>query len=384
MIINNSLDEVKKRENALSIIKSIVENEGRSSLFDLTGLSGGFIATPSEISLLETYVGPAIFEDALQEVGIEHMGGEKVLPINRTSSGILATILTLVEKDTNVVHYLAELPAHPSIPRSCKIVGANYFETDVFDEFSIPENTSLVVVTGSTMDHKVIDEDEFKKVIEMAHEKNIPVMVDDASGARLRTVVFNQAKACDLGADIAITSTDKLMPGPRGGLMAGRKDLIDEIKVKVNQFGLEAQPPAVLAMLNGIKNFNGDNLVKSFARKDELFDLLNERFSHFEKTPTGVMVSPEGLADEIDISHNLSQNDLAYVFSFILLKDYGIITIPPVSMPGASATIRFDLSTSDAFDLDLNDLNKKIVSSFEKLLDVIPNEEKCREIVFSF
>ena len=322
MIVNNSLDEVKKRENALSIIKNIVEDKGRESLFDLTGLSGGFIASPSELSLLETYVGPAIFEDALQEVGIEHMGGEKVLPVNRTSSGILATILTLVEKDSNVVHYLAELPAHPSIPRSCRLVGANYSETDVFDEFEIPENTSLVVVTGSTMDHKVIDEEEFKKVIEMAHERNIPVMVDDASGARLRTVVFNQAKACDLGADIAITSTDKLMPGPRGGLMAGRKDLIDEIKIKVNQFGLEAQPPAVLAMLNGIKNFNGDNLVNSFDRKDQLFDLLAARFDNFKKTPTGVMISPEDLAKEISISHNLSDNDLAFVFSFILLKDY--------------------------------------------------------------
>ena len=383
MIVNNSLDEVKKRENALSIIKSIVEIEGRSSLFDLTGLSGGFIATPSEISLLETYVGPAIFEDALQEVGIDHMGGEKVLPLNRTSSGILATILTLVKKDTNVVHYLAQLPAHPSIPRSCKLVGANYFETDVFEEFSIPKNTSLVVITGSTMDHKVIDEDEFKKVIEMAHEMDIPVMVDDASGARLRTVVFNQAKACDLGADIAITSTDKLMPGPRGGLMAGRKELIDEIKVKVNQFGLEAQPPAVLAMLNGIKNFDGDNLVKSFTRKDELFDLLNEKFNNFDKTPTGVMISPEGLNNEIDAQHNLSDNDVAFLFSFILLKEHGIITIPAVSMPGASATIRFDLSTSDAFNLDLKDLNKKIESSFVRLQEVITNEEKCREIVFN-
>ena len=382
MIVNSSLDEVKKRENALSIIKDIVDNKGREFLFDLTGLSGGFIASPSELSLLETYVGPAIFEDALQEVGIEHMGGEKVLPLNRTSSGILAAILTLVEKDSNVVHYLAELPAHPSIPRSCRLVGANYFETDVFDEFKIPENTSLVVVTGSTMDHKVIDEEEFKKVIEMAHEKDIPVMVDDASGARLRTVVFNQGKACDLGADIAITSTDKLMPGPRGGLMAGRKDLIDEIKIKVNQFGLEAQPPAVLAMLNGIKNFKGDNLVNSFDRKDQLFDLLSSKFNNFEKTPTGVMISPEGLAKEIDISHNLSDNDLAFVFSFILLKDYGIITIPAVGMPGASATIRFDLSTSDAFNLDLKDLTKKIESSFEKLLEAIPNEEKCREIVF--
>ena len=383
MIVDDSLDEVKKRENALSIIKDIVENNGREFLFDLTGLSGGFIASPSELSLLETYVGPAIFEDALQEVGIEHMGGEKVLPLNRTSSGILATILTLVAKDSNVVHYLAELPAHPSIPRSCSLVGANYFETDVFDEFAIPDNTSLVVITGSTMDHKVIDEDEFKKVIEMAHERNIPVMVDDASGARLRTVVFNQAKACDLGADIAITSTDKLMPGPRGGLMAGRKELIDEIKVKVHQFGLEAQPPAVLAMLNGIKNFNGENLKNSFERKDRLFDLLEENFSHIQKTPTGVMITPEDLADEIDISHDLSDNDLAFVFSLILLKDYGIITIPAVGMPGASATIRFDLSTADAFNMELDDLSQKITSSFDKLVNVIPNEDECKKIVFS-
>jgi len=382
MIIESSLDEVKKREKALLIIRDIVENNGRDSLYDLTGLSGGFIASPSELSLLETYVGPAIFEDALQEVGIEHMGGEKILPLNRTSSGILATILALVGKGTNVVHYLEQLPAHPSIPRSCKLVGANYFETDVFEEFTIPDNTSLVVITGSTMDLKVIDEDEFRKVIEMAHEKNIPVMVDDASGARLRTVVFNQARACDLGADIAITSTDKLMPGPRGGLMAGREDLIDLIKVKVNQFGLEAQPPVVLAMLNGIKNFSGENLIKSFSRKDEFFDILAKRFTNFQKTPNGVMISPEGLSREIDVDHSLSDNDLAFVLSFILLEDYGIITIPAVGMPGASATIRFDLSTNDAFNMDLDDLGKKIESSFDKLLSVIGDEDKCREIIF--
>lgn len=382
MIINNSLDEVKKREKALSIIRDIVENKGRDFLFDLTGLSGGFIASPSELNLLETYVGPAIFEDALQEVGIEHMGGEKVLPLNRTSSGILATILALVKKDTNVVHYLAKLPAHPSIPRSCNLVGANYFETDVFDEFTIPENTSLVVVTGSTMDLQVIDEDEFIKVIEMAHDRGIPVMVDDASGARLRTVVFNQKRACDLGADIAITSTDKLMPGPRGGLMAGKADFIDKIKVKVNQFGLEAQPPLVLAMMNGIKNFNGENLIKSFDRKEKLFDILNQKFDSFEKTPNGVMISPEGLASEITVPHDLSDNDLAFVFSFILLRDYGIITIPSVGMPGASATIRFDLSTNDAFNLDLEDLAQKISSSFDKLVSAIPDEDECRNIIF--
>lgn len=381
MIVSNSLDEVKKRENALRVIKNIVMDEGRENLFDLTGLSGGFIASDEDISLLETYVGPAIFEEELQIEGMNHLGGEKILPLNRTSSGILATVLSLVDKDTIVVHYLAELPAHPSIPRSCNIVGADYEEYDDFEEFNIPDNTSLVVITGSTMDHKVIDENEFKEIIDKAHEKDIPVLVDDASGARLRTVIFKQQKACDLGADIVITSTDKLMPGPRGGLMAGKEEFINQIKIKANQFGLEAQPPAILAMVNGLKNFTAENLLKSFERKDDFLKMLNDNVEIFELTPTGVMVTPEKLACEVKC--DLSPSDIAFIFSMILLKDEGIITIPAVSMPGASPTIRFDLSTSDAFKLGLEDLTEKIIDSFDKLKKIVLDDKKSFDVIFN-
>ena len=112
--------------------------------------------------------------------------------------------------------------------------------------------------------------------------------------------------------------------------------------------------------------------------------MLNQNFKKFQTTPTGVMITPKDLASELKVSHNLSDNDVAFVFSFILLKEHGIITIPPVSMPGASATIRFDLSTSDAFNLDLAELNKKIVSSFNNLEKLVINEDECREIVFNF
>ena len=385
MIVNNSLDEVKKRESSLKIIKSIIENEGRDSLYDVTGLSGGFIASDEELNLLETYVGPAIFEDELQIVGRKHLGGEKVLAVNRTSSGILASILALVEEGSHVSHFLAEFPAHPSIPRSCAIVGASYDEFIDIDKFTIPENTSLVVVTGSTMDHKVIDEELFKKVIDMAHEKDIPVLVDDASGARLRTAVFNQAKATELGADLVVTSTDKLMPGPRGGLMAGRKDLIDEIKVKANQFGLEAQPPLILAMVNGIRNYTEENLVKAMSRKEEFFDLLSEKYEMFEKTPTGVMVSEDSLNDQLDklnIETELSKKDCCFLWAMVLLKDFGIITIPAVGMPGASATIRIDLSTHDVIDMDLNELYEKIDQSFEEFLVLSQDVEKSKDLIF--
>ena len=385
MIVNNSLDEVKKRESALKIIKEIINDKGRDSLYDVTGLSGGFIASDEELNLLETYVGPAIFEDELQIVGRKHLGGEKVLAVNRTSSGILASILALVNEGDHVSHFLAEFPAHPSIPRSCAIVGASYDEFIDIDKFTIPDNTSLVVVTGSTMDHKVIDEELFKKVIDMAHEKDIPVLVDDASGARLRTAVFNQAKATELGADLVVTSTDKLMPGPRGGLMAGRKDLIDEIKVKANQFGLEAQPPLILAMVNGIKNYTEENLVKAISRKEEFYELLSEKYEMFEKTPTGVMVSEDSLKNQIEklnVETELSKKDCCFLWAMVLLKDFGIITIPAVGMPGASATIRIDLSTQDVIDMDLNALYEKIDDSFEEFLELSQDVEKSKELIF--
>lgn len=385
MIVNNSLDEVKKRESALKIIREIINEGGRDSLYDVTGLSGGFIASEEELNLLETYVGPAIFEDELQIAGKEHLGGEKVLAVNRTSSGILASILALVEKGTHVSHFLAEFPAHPSIPRACNIVGASYDEFVDIEKFNIPDNTSLVVVTGSTMDHKVIDEELFKQVIDMAHERDIPVLVDDASGARLRTAVFNQRKATELGADLVVTSTDKLMPGPRGGLMSGRADLIDEVKIKANQFGLEAQPPLILAMVNGIKNYTEDNLVNAISKKDEFFSLLAEKYEMFEKTPTGVRVSEESLKNQLsslNIETELSQKDCCFLWAMILLKDFGIITIPAVGMPGASASIRFDLSAQDVIDMDINQLYEMVDSSIEELLCLSQDVEKSKELIF--
>ena len=157
-------------------------------------------------------MGPAIFEERLQGGGLRHLGGEKVAAFNRTSSAILAAVLAITEPGSALIHYLPEMPSHPSVPLSAELASVRYHETDDFRE-PFPEDTSLVVVTGSTMDHRVISESLLKDIME-AGDAGIPVLVDDASGARLRTVIFNQ-RACDLGADLAVTSTDKLMHGPR-------------------------------------------------------------------------------------------------------------------------------------------------------------------------
>ena len=386
MLIENSLDEVKRRETSLKIIESIINNHGRNSLYDFTGLSGGFLATEEDLNLLETYVGPAIFEEKLQKLGKVHLGGEKIFPVNRTSTGILATILTLVPKNSCVIHFLPEFPSHPSIPRSCNLKNANYIEFDDISKFHTPKNTSLIIITGATMDHKVIREEIFEKIIAIAKEKEIPVLVDDASGARLRTAIYKQKKAIELGADLVVTSTDKLMMGPRGGLMAGKTDLINEIKACANKFGLEAQPPAIVAMVKGLEVYNENDLLNSIEKRNKLFKLIKKDFKRFEKSPTGVMISEDSLKFEIanqNVDSSFSPKDLCFLWAMILLKEEHIITIPAVAMPGASPTVRFDLASKDAHQIDIATLYSKIKNSFESLIKIASNEEIAKDILFS-
>lgn len=379
-----TLNEVKRREKGLKIIKNKIENDGIDSLIDLTGLAGGFDVTPEDISLLETYAGPAVFEEKIQKLGIEHLGGEKVLPLNRTTSGIAAMIIALVNPGTKIVHYLAKEPGHPSIPRTAELVGADYVEYTSLDDFKIDDNTSLVVITGTTMDLEVISVEDFKTVIKQAKEKNIIVAVDDASGARIRRAVYDQPRAIDLGADLAVTSTDKLMEGPRGGLMAGSVELIDQIKLVVNQYGLEAQAPLVVGMIKGLEKYSPDRIKEAFKEKDQLYQKLLDKQLNPLTTPTGFMFKEDEIKNEIEkrgVSVEVDADVIATVYSMLLIDNYNIITIPSVGMPGASKTVRFDWSAKDSNKLTMDELVNAVCDIFDKTAQVCKNN-KIEEVLY--
>jgi len=385
MLICSSLDEVKRREAAFRFIATTVNQEGRSSLYDLSGLAGGFPVKKSDLPFLETYSGPAIFELSLQKEGKKHLGGEKVAAFNRTSAALLATILALVKPGEEVLHYLPELPSHPSIPRSAKLQGASYAEFDNIEDFQLSEKTSLVVITGSTMDHQVIPLDDFEKIIQISHKEQVPVLVDDASGARIRTVIYNQPRALDMGADLVVTSTDKLMNGPRAGLMAGKTELIDRIKDKSHQFGLEAQPPVVAGIVRALEGFNPQKLLNSMDRRDKLSIMVGKVLSGVKKTPTGFMISASNLKKEIiphEWDESISDRECATLMAMILLKEHHIITIPALGMPGVSTTIRFDLSAADAENLDDTQIVHAIKNSIKRVREMIVDEETCLSVLY--
>lgn len=386
MLLSSPLHESKRREAALKIINIKIKDRDRSHLYDLTGLSGGFPIKNEDIDLLETYAGPAIFEEKIQPLGKKHLGGEKILALNRTSSGILASILALVKPDDDVVHYLPQFPSHPSIPRSTELIGANYQEFDDFNNFKVGDDTGLVVITGSTMDHQVLKREDFLRIIEISKAKNVPVLVDDASGARLRTIVYKQPRAMDMGADLVITSTDKLMDGPRGGLMSGRRELVDLVKSKAHQFGLEAQPPLIAGMVRALENFNPELILKAKKQKKEVYQALVGDLKEIKETPTGIMLLPDDIMKILHYSGvktSLTPMEVANVLAMILLRDHNIITIPAVGMPGASPTIRLDMASKDAQRLETDYIIQAFNNAFFKLQEVIGDEYDCKKILFN-
>jgi L-seryl-tRNA(Ser) seleniumtransferase len=234
------------------------------------------------------------------------------------------------------------------------------------------------------MDHQVLPLTDFERIIQISQEKQIPVMVDDASGARIRTVIYDQPRALDMGADLVVTSTDKLMDGPRAGLMAGNGPLMDRIKDKAHQFGLEAQPPIVAGIVRALEDFNPQRILDSLERRDKLHQMAGNVLEGVEKTPTGFMITAANLQKQIypEGSETLTPRELATLMAMILLREHHIITIPAVGMPGVSDTIRLDLSSKDAQRVDDARIIQALKESLDGLREIIHDEEAGLRVLY--
>jgi L-seryl-tRNA(Ser) seleniumtransferase len=221
-------------------------------------------------------------------------------------------------------------------------------------------------------------------VINKAKEQDILVFVDDASGARLRRAVYNQPTAIDLGADLSVTSTDKLMEGPRGGLMAGSEKLIDEIKLTVNQYGFEAQAPLVVGMIKALEKYSPERIKEAYVEKDELYQKLIDKGLNPLTTPTGFMFKEDEIKNVVvdKIGEMDTPSDIiATVYSMLLLENYNIVTIPAVGMPGASKTIRIDWSAKDSDKITMDEMVCVIVDTFNKTAEVCKNN-KVEQVLY--
>jgi L-seryl-tRNA(Ser) seleniumtransferase len=162
----------------------------------------------------------------------------------------------------------------------------------------------------------------------------------------------------------------------------GKAQLIDLVKIKAHQFGLEAQPPLMVAMARALEKFKPENIKQAMGRKDQLYQTLAPHFRGLEKTPTGVMITPPALMENIDVKTFLTPEDGAILLAMLLLKEENILTIPAVGMPGASATIRLDLASSDAHRLTDAAILGSLQNAVESLRSMVDDQDACRSVLY--
>jgi len=355
-ILSSSLDEAKRREYAMEIIRIRAAEQGRSSFYNLTGLHRDYPVPSNKINWAEEWIGPAFYWDELVRLAKEHFGGgveHDVAVFNRCSAGIIAACLALAKPHSTVLSVVPGKRSHPSIGRGARLANAQLEQANsiaTVEACLSTDDVSLVVITGVSSELEVIAEDFLLEVIRLAKAKKIPVFLDDAYGTRLRPIIYHQPKTLKTGADIGVTACDKAgLGGPRAGLMVGRSDLIESIVTRAGELGLEARPPLALGVWASLTKFDPANLCREVEFGQTFYDHLIAHFGREKiiKSGLGASIPAENVMDLMQSSSGVNEKlslvpaEITAGIGMYWLERYGIISVNALGQPGASIWLRF-------------------------------------------
>ena len=352
-LLSSSAAEVRRLRQAQAVAARVVADRGADSIGIFTGNSRDFPLTEQDLQKCEEWVGPGLFADELRSAAIEHLGGEPtdaVAVVNRTSGGIVAAMLSLCEGRPVVSFVPAGDRSHASVIRGCRLAGVELVEVD--DPAKIAEalassKPALVVITTVTSTLARLADDDTRAAISQAKDAGTTVFMDEAYGARLRPVLHEGAKSLMLGADAAITNTDKAgLSGPRGGVVVGREAVVVKVLAQASELGIEARAPIALGALRSLEAFDAQVLIDEVADGREVADALERRLGAdaIVRTELGpslgedeVMAITQGRAVA---ALPLVPCEVTAAIGMIMLRDHGVLTVNTHGQPGGRVSIR--------------------------------------------
>ena len=307
-------------------------------IFDFTGLHRS-LELPEEPRVLDDELAPALYGDRLTELALEHLGGDPqvhdVFVANRTTAALVAAMQVLVEPGTRVVG-VSPSYTHPAAIRAVRLAGGD------FDEGGSPEGADLILLTRLAVTYEALPLEE----IERAVGSGVPVFVDDAGGARVGPAVLDQPKTLQLGVLAGVTGLDKYgTTGPRLGLLGGERELVQRIRARAVELGLEARPMLYPAVVHSLEQYRPERVRELVATTNRLAEALTERLGEWVvRTAVAVRLEGEDVLAEVerrgDTRSSLAPIEATATLAMLLLRDYGILTVHFAAVPpGTSALL---------------------------------------------
>jgi cysteine desulfurase/selenocysteine lyase len=131
-------------------------------------------------------------------------------------------VLSIMEHHSNIVpwHFLRE--RRGAVLKWAPVTDEGALDTDAFEALLGPKTRLVAITHMSNVLGTVVD---VKRVVEMAHARSIPVVVDGSQGA-----VHLPVDVQDIGADFYVFTGHKVY-GPTGiGVLYGRSDLLKQMR----------------------------------------------------------------------------------------------------------------------------------------------------------
>ncbi|MFQ5897916.1 MAG: hypothetical protein ACE5JN_06675 [Candidatus Methylomirabilia bacterium] len=353
----------------------------------------------------ERYLASALSEERLQGVIKAHLGGDdsfRAFAFNRTTAANLTVVLALARPGTAVPYVVPRYPkagfkghGHPSIPRAVELARADCPVVVSLEELQAVVDRSAVSLIAVCPSYRgVIAEEITRGACELGRSRGIPVFVDDASGARIRTIGERQARAIDLGADVVVTSCEKYgLNGPRAAVVVARNELIERIGAKAAVLGTEARPSVLAAIVRCLEEFTPERGAAIYREWEErhrlLFEamrkVLGDRVSW--KPYGGVWLLPEDILEIAMERAGIEESEFAPVdastaLAMILLRTHGYMTIPALHYPGASKSLTIHLAQPAAQRLGTEEIVNALDEALTTLSTLLTSRDKMEALLF--
>jgi L-seryl-tRNA(Ser) seleniumtransferase len=152
-------------------------------------------------------------------------------------------------------------------------------------ENAVNENTSAILRVHPS-NYRVIGfcgQPDLSEIIEVAHRCGLPMIDDLGAGALVDLEDYGLPheptiqESISAGADVVLASTDKLIGGPQGGLIVGKKDLIDKCRSHPLYRALRADKACLMALERTLALFRDP---EQLAGKHPLYKMLSETIEH--------------------------------------------------------------------------------------------------------